>query len=94
MDLLGLANEIGRMYLGGVKSVSVDQFPEAHRAFDALGLPFVDFIEVVNTAIQGGYGLSETATKLAQTLIYVAGVTFNVRCVITSILLPYSNHNR
>jgi hypothetical protein len=75
---------------GNASSVTADMFPDAENAFVALGLPFADFIDVVNAGlsdfvgeltknIQPGSGDTAAGTKLAQTFIYVACVAFNVR---------------
>lgn len=58
--------------------MTADMFPDAGNAFIALGLPFEDFINVVNEGLAGGPWNRTSATKLAQTLIFVASVTFNV----------------
>ncbi|KAF8882722.1 hypothetical protein BD779DRAFT_913545 [Infundibulicybe gibba] len=75
--LLAMADDIAdKTYFGSVKSVTAGMFPDAENAFIDLGLPFDSFIGIVNTVLANP--LNGTArTHLAQTLIYVASVTFN-----------------
>jgi hypothetical protein len=64
-------------YYPGATSVTADQYPKARDAFIALGLPFDDFIKIVNAALVKPWNPA-AISKLAQTLIYVACVTFYV----------------
>ncbi|KIM79007.1 hypothetical protein PILCRDRAFT_10666 [Piloderma croceum F 1598] len=87
--LLAMADNIARRASSGnASSVTADMFPDAENTFVALGLPFTDFINVVNAGlsdfigeltknIQPGSGDMAAGTKLAQTFIYVACVAFN-----------------
>jgi len=59
-----------------VQSITADQYPDARDAFLALGLPFKDFIDLVNWLLADRFN-PVRLTKVAQTLIYVACVAFN-----------------
>jgi hypothetical protein len=52
-------------------------FPEAEKAFVALGLQFADFVVIVNTTL-ANITDPTARTKLAQTLVYIACIAFNV----------------
>jgi hypothetical protein len=72
-----MADDIYRKARSGDSSVTADMFPNAEEAFVALGLQFADFIVIVNTTLANI--MDPTArTKLAQTLVYIACITFNV----------------
>jgi predicted ferric reductase len=69
----GMYRRIGQ---GEWSTVTPDTFPEAQKAFADLGLSFPEFIDMVNVYIKS---LKTARTKIAQTLLFVACVTFHVR---------------
>ena len=72
-----MADDIYRKARSGTSSITADMFPEAEKAFVSLGLQFADFIVIVNTTLANV--TDPTArTKLAQTLVYIACIAFNV----------------
>jgi hypothetical protein len=72
-----MADDIYQKSRSGTSSITADMFPEAEKAFVALGLQFADFVVIVNTTL-ANITDPTARTKLAQTLVYIACIAFNV----------------
>jgi len=66
-----------KSYYGTIKTVTTDMFPNAADAFAVLGLPFNDFIDIVNEGLKGGISNTTSTTKVAKTFIYVGSIAAN-----------------
>ena len=65
-------------YWKGVTVVTPAMFPEVDNAFAALGLPIDDFVNITNIFLANPRNAT-SRTKIAQSLLYVACVTVDVR---------------